>query len=95
MCNNTCNNTCIIACKLINVTYLFQWDYTKISKQLFPKKWFKVSVYYYIYYNKYIFNTGETDEHQTILTCLEPFNSQEYFEQTQFIEQDSNETCQG
>ena len=55
----------------------------------FPKKWFKVSVYYYIYYNKYIFNTGETDEHQTILICLEQLNSQEYFEQTQFIEQDS------
>ena len=60
----------------------------------FPNKWFKVSVYYCIYCNKYIFNTGETDEHQAILTCLEPFNSQENFEQTQFIEQDSNERCQ-
>ena len=51
-------------------------------------------IYYCIYYNKYIFNTGETDERQTILTCLEPSNSQEFFEQTQFIEQDSNEICQ-
>ena len=48
-----------------------------------------------MYYNKYISNTGETDEHQTILPCLEPSNSQEFFEQTQFIEQDSNEIRQG
>ena len=46
-----------------------------------------ILIYIYIYINRYIFDTGETDEHQTTLTCLE------YFEQTQFIEQDSNETC--
>ena len=82
-----CIITCIIICKLTNVTKLFRttWNsyvtkYSNETTQKHGNNFYKEMIQgqcilLYIYYNKYIFNTGETDEHQTILTCLEPSNS--------------------